>query len=52
MVTVPRPSAVSGRRPGLSSSLRIALLSAALVILLVGAVAGSVLGYLTIGRGL
>lgn len=51
MVTVPRQSAVSGRR-GLSSRLRVTLLSAALVILLAGAVAGSVLGYLTIGRGL
>ena len=47
MVTVPRQSVVSGR-----PALRIALLSAALVILLAGAVAGSVLGYLTIGRGL
>ena len=47
MVTVPRPPAVRAR-----PAWRIALLSAALVILLAGAVAGSVLGYLTIGRGL
>jgi hypothetical protein len=47
MVTAPRQPSVSGR-PGL----RIALLSVAAVVLLAGAVAGSVLGYLTIGRGL
>lgn len=47
MVTAPRQPAVS-ERPGL----RIALLSLAAVILLAGAVTGSVLGYLTIGQGL
>lgn len=47
MVTVPRQSVVSER-----PALRVTLLSAALVILLAGVVAGSVLGYLTIGRGL
>lgn len=47
MITAPRPPA-AGLQPGL----RVTLLSVALVILLAGVVAGSVLGYLTIGRGL